>query len=194
MLQRRVRQCTRRNWDNNQDWQNIEEVRNKKTKQTLYFKGDHNDKEEEYNSERENEASETSGTNEINIINPQINNIDSIYEVLDLNPNLPQIGTSDTCLTNIKDAKSHRSKPEKGMGFTAGKLSIGIVMITNQEEKINVDTGAYFTSVGKSYLHTLGPDQEYKFLPIKGIKFLSPSERMKPPGIIDLTLIFPPPS
>ncbi|MBW0572613.1 hypothetical protein O181_112328 [Austropuccinia psidii MF-1] len=82
-------------------------------------KSDKNDKEEEYASERGIEESEASESYEINIVNVPINNIDLIYEVLDLNSNIPQIGTSDTCLTNIKDSKLHRTKPEKGMLYTA---------------------------------------------------------------------------
>ncbi|MBW0562456.1 hypothetical protein O181_102171 [Austropuccinia psidii MF-1] len=66
---------------------------------------DHNDKEEEYDSEKDTEGSETSESDKINIINVQINNIDLIYEVLDVNSNLPQVGTSDTSLKNIQDAK-----------------------------------------------------------------------------------------
>ncbi|MBW0543178.1 hypothetical protein O181_082893 [Austropuccinia psidii MF-1] len=46
---------------------------------------DHNNKEEESDSEKDTEQSETSKSNEIHIINAQINNIDSIYEVLDVN-------------------------------------------------------------------------------------------------------------
>ncbi|MBW0504972.1 hypothetical protein O181_044687 [Austropuccinia psidii MF-1] len=76
---------------------------------------DHNDKEEESDSEKDTEESEISESDEINIINAQINNIDLIYEVLDVNSNLPQVGTSDTSLTNIQDAKFYRTKPAKGM-------------------------------------------------------------------------------
>ncbi|MBW0532719.1 hypothetical protein O181_072434 [Austropuccinia psidii MF-1] len=82
---------------------------------------DHDDKEEESDSEKETEESETSESDEINIVNAQINNIDLIYEVLDVNSNLPQVGTSDTNLTNIQDAKLYRTKPAKGIGYTAGK-------------------------------------------------------------------------
>ncbi|MBW0515683.1 hypothetical protein O181_055398 [Austropuccinia psidii MF-1] len=56
---------------------------------------DHNDKEEEYYSEKDTEESETSESDEIN-------NIDLIYEVLDVNQNLTQDGTSDTSLKNKK--------------------------------------------------------------------------------------------
>ncbi|MBW0514827.1 hypothetical protein O181_054542 [Austropuccinia psidii MF-1] len=83
---------------------------------------DHNDKEEESDSEKDTEESETSESDEINMI-------DLIYEVLDVNSNLPQVGTSDTSLTNIQDSKLYRTKPEKGMGYTAGKSSISIVMV-----------------------------------------------------------------
>ncbi|MBW0561622.1 hypothetical protein O181_101337 [Austropuccinia psidii MF-1] len=116
---------------------------------------DHNDKEEESDSEKDTEESETSESDEINITNAQIDNIDIIYEALDVNSNLPQVGTSDTNLTNVQDAKLYRTKPVKGMGYTAGKSSISIVMVDNQEAKVNLDTGAYCTCVGKSYLKKL---------------------------------------
>ncbi|MBW0556584.1 hypothetical protein O181_096299 [Austropuccinia psidii MF-1] len=66
----------------------------------------HNDKEEESDSEKEREEPESSESDEISIINAHINNIYIIYEVLDVNSNLPQVGTSDTNLTNIQDAKN----------------------------------------------------------------------------------------
>ncbi|MBW0521479.1 hypothetical protein O181_061194 [Austropuccinia psidii MF-1] len=146
---------------------------------------DHNDKEEETDSKKDTEQSETSESDEIHIINAQINNIDLIYKVLDVNSNLPQAGTSDTSLANIQDAKMYRTKPEKGMGYTAGKSSISIVIVENQEAKVNLDTGAYCTCVGKSYLKTIVPDWEEKLIPIQGVKFSSASESMKPYVIID---------
>ncbi|MBW0566240.1 hypothetical protein O181_105955 [Austropuccinia psidii MF-1] len=111
----------------------------------------HNDQEEESDSEKATEESETSESEEINIINAQIKNINIIYEVLDVNSHLPQVGKSDTNLTNVQDAKLHRTKPAKGMEYTAGKSSISIVMVDNQEAKMNLDTGEYCTCVGKSY-------------------------------------------
>ncbi|MBW0558589.1 hypothetical protein O181_098304, partial [Austropuccinia psidii MF-1] len=140
------------------------------------------------------EESETSESDEINIINAQINNIDIMYEVLDVNSSLPQVGTSDTNLENLKDVKLYRTKPEKGMGYKAGKSSIYMIMVDNQKAKVNLDTGAYCTWVGKSYLKTILPDWQEKLLTIQGAKFSSASESMKPLGIIDLTIIFPHPS
>ncbi|MBW0473143.1 hypothetical protein O181_012858 [Austropuccinia psidii MF-1] len=80
------------------------------------------------------------------------------------------------------------------MGYTAGKSTIRIVMVESQEVKVNLDTGAYCTCVGKGYLKTIVPDWEEKIIPIQGVKFSSACESMKPLGTIDLTLIFPHPS
>ncbi|MBW0588773.1 hypothetical protein O181_128488 [Austropuccinia psidii MF-1] len=82
---------------------------------------DHNDKEGESHSEKDTEESEISESDEINIFNEKINDIDLIYELLDVNSNLPQAGASDTSLTSIGDTKSYRTKAAKGMGYTSGK-------------------------------------------------------------------------
>ncbi|MBW0525587.1 hypothetical protein O181_065302 [Austropuccinia psidii MF-1] len=154
----------------------------------------HNDKEEEYDSEKGTEESETSEIDEINIINAQIKKFDIIYEVLDVNSDLPQVRTSDTNLKNMQDANLYGTKTAKGIRYTAGKSSISIVMLNNQEAKVNLGTGAYCTCVGKSYLKTIFADWQEKLIPIQGIKFSSASENMKPLGRIDLTLIFLHPS
>ncbi|MBW0532368.1 hypothetical protein O181_072083 [Austropuccinia psidii MF-1] len=62
---------------------------------------DHNGKEES-SSEKDTEESKTSESDEINIINEQIDNIDLMYEVLDVNSNLPQAQKSDTSPTKIQ--------------------------------------------------------------------------------------------
>ncbi|MBW0592183.1 hypothetical protein O181_131898 [Austropuccinia psidii MF-1] len=67
-------------------------------------------------------------------------------------------------------------------------------MVDNQEGKVNLDTGAYCTCVGKSYLKTIVPDWQENVIPIQAVKFNSASESMKPLGIIDSTIIFPHPS
>ncbi|MBW0520176.1 hypothetical protein O181_059891 [Austropuccinia psidii MF-1] len=67
-------------------------------------------------------------------------------------------------------------------------------MVGNQEAEVNLDTGEYFTCVGKSYLKTIVRDWEEKPIPLQGVKFSSASESMKPLGIIELILIFPHPS
>ncbi|MBW0537770.1 hypothetical protein O181_077485, partial [Austropuccinia psidii MF-1] len=119
------------------------------SKESATIVEDHNDKEEESDSEKDTEESETFERYEMNIINAEINNIELIYEVLDVNSNLPQVGTSDTSLTNLQDAKLYRTKPAKGMEYTAGKSSISIVMVENQQAKVSLDTGAYCTCVAE---------------------------------------------
>ncbi|MBW0464531.1 hypothetical protein O181_004246 [Austropuccinia psidii MF-1] len=128
------------------------------------------------------------------IINAYSNNIDLIYEVLDMNSSLPQVGTTDTSLKNILDAKLCGRKPVKGMRYTTGKASESVIMVENQEAKFNLDTGPYCKFVGKSYLTTIIQNWEEKLIPIQGVKFSSASESMKALGIIDLTWIFPHPS
>ncbi|MBW0503938.1 hypothetical protein O181_043653 [Austropuccinia psidii MF-1] len=136
---------------------------------------DPNYKEEESDSGKYTKESETSESNEIDIINVQINNFNLIYKVLDVNSNLSQVGTSDTSLKNIQDVKLYSTKPEKGMGCTSGKSSISIVMVEKQEEKVTLDTGAYCTCVGKSYLDSIVPDWKQKLIPIQQVKFSSSS-------------------
>ncbi|MBW0517458.1 hypothetical protein O181_057173 [Austropuccinia psidii MF-1] len=89
----------------------------------------HNDKEEESDSEKYTEESHTSESDEINIINAQISNIDLIHEVLDVNSNLPQAGTSDTSLKNIQDAKLYRTNTERGMGFNSQINNIDLTYV-----------------------------------------------------------------
>ncbi|MBW0527911.1 hypothetical protein O181_067626 [Austropuccinia psidii MF-1] len=154
---------------------------------------DNNDKEEASDSEKDTEESETSERDEINIINAQIDNIYLIFEVMEVKSNLPQVRTSDTNLKNIQAAKLYRTKPEEGLGYTAGKSSISIVRVGNHEAKVNLDTGAYCNYVGKSDLKIIVPDWEEKRIQIQGVKFSTASESMNPLGIIDLKLIFPHP-
>ncbi|MBW0520070.1 hypothetical protein O181_059785 [Austropuccinia psidii MF-1] len=183
MLHRRVYQCIRRHSDKDKNWTlkvqirhlpgkiNQEELSSPihptvMRKESAKNVEDHNDKEEESDSEKDTEESETSESDEINIIDTQINNIDIIYEVLDVNSSLPQVGTSETNLKNVQDAKLYRTKPAKGMGYTAVKLSISIVMVVNQEVKVNKDTGEYCTCVGESYskqLFHIGKKNLYQY-------------------------------
>ncbi|MBW0469989.1 hypothetical protein O181_009704 [Austropuccinia psidii MF-1] len=209
---RRVYQCTRRHSDKEKNWtlkpnkSNSNEQRKcqkcggvghlannclKKAKiNEIVETEDHNDKGEESDSAaKDTEGSETSESDEFNIIDAQINNIDSIYEVLHVNSNLPQVGTSETSLENIQDAKLYRNKPAKAMGYTAGNSSISIDMVENQAAKVNLDRGAYCTCVGKSNFKTVVPDWEERLIPIQGVKLSSASESMKPLGIISFFLI-----
>ncbi|MBW0552328.1 hypothetical protein O181_092043 [Austropuccinia psidii MF-1] len=97
---------------------------------------------QDHSYEKEIKESESSEGDEFNIVIAKINNIALIYQVLDSKSNLPQVRKSDTCLKNIQDAKLPRIKLARGMGYIAGKASIRISMIKNQEERISLNTDA----------------------------------------------------
>ncbi|MBW0566981.1 hypothetical protein O181_106696 [Austropuccinia psidii MF-1] len=62
------------------------------------------------------------------------------------------------------------------------------------EAKVNLDTGAFCTCVGKDYLQTIPPGWKNHLLPIEGVRFSSASNNMYPLGILDTNPIFPHPA
>ncbi|MBW0578675.1 hypothetical protein O181_118390 [Austropuccinia psidii MF-1] len=61
------------------------------------------------------------------------------------------------------------------------------------EFKVNLDTGAFCTCVGKAYLQIILPEWKNHLLPIEGVQFSSTSNNMYPLGILDTNLVFPHP-
>ncbi|MBW0521550.1 hypothetical protein O181_061265 [Austropuccinia psidii MF-1] len=61
------------------------------------------------------------------------------------------------------------------------------------EAKVNLDTGAFCTCVGKDYFQAILPGWKSHLLPIDGVQFSSSSNNMYPLGILDTNLVFPPP-
>ncbi|MBW0553738.1 hypothetical protein O181_093453 [Austropuccinia psidii MF-1] len=62
------------------------------------------------------------------------------------------------------------------------------------EAKVNLDTGAFCTCVGKDYLQIILPEWKNHLLPIEGVQFSSASNNMYPLGILDTNLVFPHPA
>ncbi|MBW0546422.1 hypothetical protein O181_086137 [Austropuccinia psidii MF-1] len=62
------------------------------------------------------------------------------------------------------------------------------------EAKVNLDTGAFCTCVGKDYLQAILPRWKNHLLPIEGVQFSSASNNMYPLGILDTNLVFPQPA
>ncbi|MBW0467887.1 hypothetical protein O181_007602 [Austropuccinia psidii MF-1] len=60
--------------------------------------------------------------------------------------------------------------------------------------KVNLETGAFCTCIGKDYLQITLPEWKNHLLPIEGVKFSSSSNNMYPLGIIDTNLVFPHPA
>ncbi|MBW0543271.1 hypothetical protein O181_082986 [Austropuccinia psidii MF-1] len=58
------------------------------------------------------------------------------------------------------------------------------------EAKVNLDTGAVCTCVGKDYLQAILPGWKNNLLPMEGVQFSSASNNMYPLGILDTNLVF----
>ncbi|MBW0549797.1 hypothetical protein O181_089512 [Austropuccinia psidii MF-1] len=62
------------------------------------------------------------------------------------------------------------------------------------EAKVNLDTRAFCTCVGKDYLQVILPRWKNHLLPIEGVWFSSASNNMYPLGILDHDIVFPHPA
>ncbi|MBW0561280.1 hypothetical protein O181_100995 [Austropuccinia psidii MF-1] len=63
-----------------------------------------------------------------------------------------------------------------------------------QYTKLNLDTGAFCTCVGKDYLQAILPGWKYHLLPIESVQFSSASNNMYPLDILDTNLVCPHPA
>ncbi|MBW0550940.1 hypothetical protein O181_090655 [Austropuccinia psidii MF-1] len=87
-----------------------------------------------------------------------------------------------------------KPKPAIGKGYTAGSSCITNIVINNTGAKIHLDSGAFCTCVGKSYLDKIYNNCKDKIMPIEGIKLSSASQNMHPLGIFEAEMIFPHPA
>ncbi|MBW0535369.1 hypothetical protein O181_075084 [Austropuccinia psidii MF-1] len=123
-----------------------------------------------------------------------IENMKTFFEVTEVHTHLPQYSEDFHNLINIQDARMCKTKPARGKGYTAGASCITSVLMNDIEAKVNLDTGAFCTCVGKDYLQTILPGWKNHLLPIEGVQFSSASNNMYPLGILDTNLIFPHPA
>ncbi|MBW0478858.1 hypothetical protein O181_018573 [Austropuccinia psidii MF-1] len=86
------------------------------------------------------------------------------------------------------------TKPAKGKGYAAGASCITSVLMNDIEAKVNWDTGAFCTCVGKDHLQTILPGWKNHLLPIEGVQFSSATNNMYPLRILDTNLVFPHPA
>ncbi|MBW0466593.1 hypothetical protein O181_006308 [Austropuccinia psidii MF-1] len=84
-----------------------------------------------------------------------------------------------------------KTKPARGKGYTAGASCITSVLINDVEAKVNLDTGAFCTLIGKEYLKIILPEWKNHLFPIEGVGFSSASRNMYPLGILDTNLVIP---
>ncbi|MBW0560815.1 hypothetical protein O181_100530 [Austropuccinia psidii MF-1] len=87
-----------------------------------------------------------------------------------------------------------KTKTARGKGYTAGASCITSILMNDIEAKLNLDTGAFCTFVGKYYLQAILPGWKSHLLPIEGVQFSSASNNIYPLGILDTNLVFPHPA
>ncbi|MBW0505983.1 hypothetical protein O181_045698 [Austropuccinia psidii MF-1] len=123
-----------------------------------------------------------------------IESITTFFEVTEVHTHLPQYSEDCHNLINIQDARMCKTQPAGGKGYTSGASCITSILINDIEAKVNLDTGAFCTCIGKDYLQTILPEWKNYLLPIEGIQFSSASNNMYPLGILDTNLVFPHPA
>ncbi|MBW0519720.1 hypothetical protein O181_059435 [Austropuccinia psidii MF-1] len=96
-------------------------------------------------------------------------------------------------LIHVQDAKMQKTKPARGKGYTAGASCITNIVINNREAKLHLDSGAFFTCVGKDYLDRIYTNWKESLMPIEGMKFRIASQDMHPLEIFEAEMIFPNP-
>ncbi|MBW0518492.1 hypothetical protein O181_058207 [Austropuccinia psidii MF-1] len=84
-----------------------------------------------------------------------------------------------------------KTQPARGKGYTAGSSCITSIVIIDIEAKVNLDTGAFCTCVGKDYLQAILPGWKSHILPKDCVQFSSASNNMYPLGILETNLVFP---
>ncbi|MBW0578948.1 hypothetical protein O181_118663 [Austropuccinia psidii MF-1] len=123
-----------------------------------------------------------------------IENITAFFKVTEVHTHLPQYSEDCHNLINIQDARMCKTKPARGKGYTSGASCITSILMNGIEAKVNLDTGAFCTCVGKDYLQVILPEWENNLLPIEGVQFSSASNNMYPLGILDTNIVFPHPA
>ncbi|MBW0545519.1 hypothetical protein O181_085234 [Austropuccinia psidii MF-1] len=119
-----------------------------------------------------------------------IENITAFLEVTEVHTYFPQHSEDCHQLINIQDARMCKTKLCRGKRYTAGASCITSILINDIEARVNLDTEAFCTCVGKDYLQAILPEWKNHLLPIEGVKFSSASNNMYTLGILDTNLVF----
>ncbi|MBW0509649.1 hypothetical protein O181_049364 [Austropuccinia psidii MF-1] len=81
-----------------------------------------------------------------------IKKITDFFEVTEVHPQFPQYSEDCYNLINIQEARMCKTKPTKEKGYTAGESCIKSILMNDVEAKVNLDTGAFCTCLGKDQL------------------------------------------
>ncbi|MBW0512107.1 hypothetical protein O181_051822 [Austropuccinia psidii MF-1] len=119
-----------------------------------------------------------------------IENTTALFEVTEVHTSLPQYSEDCHNLINMQYSRMCKTKPARGKGYTAAASCITSILMNDIEAKVNLDTGAFCTCVGKDYLQAILPGWKNHLLPIDGVQFSSASNNMYPLGILNTNLVF----
>ncbi|MBW0468386.1 hypothetical protein O181_008101 [Austropuccinia psidii MF-1] len=119
-----------------------------------------------------------------------IEKITAFFEVPEVHTHSPQYIEDCHNLINIQDARMCKPKPARGKRYTAGASCITSILINDTEARVNLDTGAFFTCVGKDYIQAKLPGWKNYLLPLEAVQFSSSSNNMYPLVILDTNLVF----
>ncbi|MBW0517162.1 hypothetical protein O181_056877 [Austropuccinia psidii MF-1] len=75
-----------------------------------------------------------------------------IENITEVHTHFPQYSEDCSKLINIQDARMCNTKPARGKGYTAGASCITSFLMNDIEAKVNLDTEAFCTCMGKDYL------------------------------------------
>ncbi|MBW0514860.1 hypothetical protein O181_054575 [Austropuccinia psidii MF-1] len=95
-----------------------------------------------------------------------IENITDFFEVTEFHTHLPQYSEDWHNLINIQNSRMCKTKPARGKGYTAGASCITSILMNDIEAKVNLDTRAFCTYVGKDYIKAILPGWKNHLLPI----------------------------
>ncbi|MBW0543788.1 hypothetical protein O181_083503 [Austropuccinia psidii MF-1] len=123
-----------------------------------------------------------------------IGNITAFFEVTEVHTHFPQYSEDCHNLINIQDARMCKTKPARGKSYTSGASCITSILMNDIEAKVNLDTGAFCTCLGKDYLQIILSGWKTRLLPIEDVQFSSASNNMYPLGILDTNIVFPHPA
>ncbi|MBW0562181.1 hypothetical protein O181_101896 [Austropuccinia psidii MF-1] len=98
----------------------------------------------------------------------------AFFEVKEGHIHLPQYSEDCHNLINIQDSRMCKTKPARGKGYTSGASCITSVLMNDIAAKVNLDTGALCTCVGKDYLQTILPGWRNHLLPIEVYNLVVP--------------------
>ncbi|MBW0527310.1 hypothetical protein O181_067025 [Austropuccinia psidii MF-1] len=127
---------------------------------------------------------------EVQLEDYPIENIEYFFEVTEVHTHLPHYSEDCHNLINIQDARMCKTKHAREKGYTSVASCITSILMNDTYARVNLDTGAFCTCVGKDSLQAILPGWKNHLLPIEGVQFSSSSNNMYPLGILETNRVF----